>query len=57
MEKYFSRCFFWAAHSCLDPLVKATKNLKLNLKDMETYAPRRITNGLADSLNSKFERV
>jgi len=57
MRKYFSRWYFWATHSRLDPLIKVAKTLKSHLDNIVTYARHRITNALGESLNSKIEKV
>ena len=57
MRKYFSRWYFWATHSRLPLIVKAAKSLKSHIDNIVTYARHHITNALAESLNSKIERV
>jgi transposase len=57
MKKYFSRWYFWATHSRLDPIIKAAKSLKSHIDNIVTYARQRITNALGESINSKIEKV
>jgi transposase len=57
MRKYFSRWYFWATHSRLDPIIKAAKSLKSHIDNIVTYARHRITNALGEGLNSKIEKV
>lgn len=56
-RKFFSRWYFWATHSRLDPIIKAAKSLKSHINNIVTYAKHRITNALGESLNSKIEKV
>jgi transposase len=57
MRRYFSRWYFWATHSRLQPIIKAAKSLKTHLNNIVTYARHRITNALGESINSKIEKV
>ncbi len=57
MRKYFTRWYFWATHSRLEPMIKAAKSLKSHIDNIVTYAKHRITNALGESLNSKIEKV
>jgi transposase len=57
MRKFFSRWYFWATHSRLNPIIKAAKTLKAHVDNILTYARHRITNALGESLNSKIEKV
>lgn len=57
MRKYFSRWYFWATHSRLNPIIKAAKTLKSHMDNIVTYARHRITNALGESINSKIEKV
>jgi transposase len=57
MRKYFTRWYFWATHSRLEPMIKAAKSLKSHIDNIVTYAKHHITNALGESLNSKIEKV
>ena len=57
MRRYFTRWYFWATHSRLDPIIKAARSLKSHVDNIVTYAKHRITNALGESLNGKIEKV
>jgi transposase len=57
MRKYFKRWYYWATHSRLDPIKKAAKTLKTHLDNIVTYARHRITNALAEGINTKIEKI
>lgn len=56
-EAYFDRWYFWATHSRLDPIVMAAKTIKRHLPNILTYFKHRITNAVAEGLNSKIQMV
>lgn len=57
MRGYFKRWYFWASHSRLEPIKKAAKTLKFHLDNIVTYARHRITNALAEGINTKIEKI
>jgi transposase len=57
MRKYFKRWYFWATHSRLEPMKKAAKTLKSHVDNIVTYAIHRITNALAEGINTKIEKI
>jgi transposase len=57
MRRYFKRWYFWASHSRLEPIKKAAKTLKVHLDNIVTYARHRITNALAEGINTKIEKI
>ena len=57
MRKYFKRWYFWATHCRLEPIKKAAKTLKTHLDNIVTYARHRITNALAEGVNTKIEKI
>ena len=57
MRSYFKRWYFWATHSRLEPIKKAAKTLKVHLNNIVTYARHRITNSLAEGINTKIEKI
>jgi transposase len=57
MRNYFKRWYFWATHSRLEPIKKAAKTLKVHLDNIVTYARHRITNALAEGINTKIEKI
>jgi len=56
-EAFFSRWYFWATHSRLQPIIAAAKTIKRHLQNVLTYFRHRITNALAEGLNSKIQMV
>jgi transposase len=56
-EAYFQRWYFWATHSRLAPIIKAAKTIKTHLPNILTYFKHRITNAVAEGLNSKIQMV
>ena len=57
MRAHFKRWYFWASHSRLEPIKKAAKTLKNHLDNILTYATHRITNALAEGINTKIEKI
>lgn len=57
MRNYFKRWYFWATHSRLEPIKKAAKTLKNHLENIVTFARHRITNALAEGVNTKIEKI
>jgi len=57
MRRYFKRWYFWASHSRLEPIKKAAKTLTVHLDNIVTYARHRITNALAEGINTKIEKI
>ena len=57
MLAYFKRWYFWATHCRLGPIKKAAKTLKVHLDNIVTYAKHRITNALAEGVNTKIEKI
>jgi transposase len=56
-RKYFKRWYFWATHSRLQPIKKSAKTLKTHIDNIVTYARHRITNALAEGINTKIEKI
>ena len=56
-DAFFSRWYFWATHSRLKPIIAAAKTIKRHLPNVLTYFKHRITNALAEGLNSKIQMV
>ena len=57
MRKYFKRWYFWASHCRLEPMKKAAKTLKGHIDNIVTFAIHRITNALAEGINTKIEKI
>jgi len=53
-RRYFARWFYWATHSRLQPIRKVAHMLKRRLDNIVTYCRLRITNAVAEGINSKL---
>lgn len=56
-RKFFDQWFGWARRSQLDPIKKVALTLKRHLDNILTYCQHRITNGVAEGLNSKIMSI
>ena len=56
-SKFFKKWFFWATHSKLEPIIKAAYTLKNHFKGIITYIKHRITNSVAEGINSKIQAI
>lgn len=55
--KFWKRWYFWATHSRLTPMIEAAKLIARHLSNVLTYFKHRITNAVAEGLNSKIATV
>lgn len=55
--KFWKRWYFWATHSRLAPMIEAAKLIARHLTNVLTYFKHRITNAVAEGLNSKIATV
>jgi transposase len=55
--KFWKRWYFWATHSRLPPMIDAAKLIARHLPNVLTYFTHRITNAVAEGLNSKIATV
>lgn len=55
--KYWKRWYYWATHSRLAPMIDAAKLIARHLPNVLTYFTHRITNAVAEGLNSKIATV
>lgn len=55
--KFWKRWYFWATHSRLAPMIAAAKLIARHLSNVLTYFTHRITNAVAEGLNSKIATV
>ena len=55
--KFWKRWYFWATHSRLAPMIAAAKLIARHLPNVLTYFTHRITNAVAEGLNSKIAPV
>lgn len=56
-RKFFKEWYFWASHSRLKPVLKAAQTIKSHFENVVTYVHHRVTNAVAEGLNSKIEKV
>jgi transposase len=56
-RKFFQRWYFWATHSRLKPMITVARMLKERLDNIVTFCKHRITNGLAEGINSKIMAI
>jgi transposase len=56
-KRFWQRWYFWATHSRLAPIVEAAKLIARHLPNVLTYFAHRITNAVAEGLNSKIATV
>jgi transposase len=47
----------WATHSRLKPVIKTAKNIQQKLHNVLTYFTHRITNAVAEGINSKIQTI
>ncbi|MGE5622774.1 MAG: ISL3 family transposase [Bacillota bacterium] len=55
-RRFWGRWYFWATHS-LEPLIEKAKMIAAHLPNILTYFTHRITNAVAEGLNSKIATV
>jgi transposase len=55
--RFWQRWYFWATHSRLAPMIQAAKLIARHLPNVLTYFAHRITNAVAEGLNSKIATV
>lgn len=56
-EQYFRQWYYWATHSRLKPMIEVARTLKRHLKGILNYCKHRITNAVAEGLNSKIQTL
>ena len=54
---YFKEWYFWVTHSRLAPMIGVAKMLKRHLQGLLNYVKHRITNAVAEGLNSKIQII
>jgi len=55
--RFWKRWYFWATHSRLAPMIEAARLIARHLPNVLTYFTHRITNAVAEGLNSKIATV
>jgi len=56
-EKHWKKWYFWATHSQLEPIKAAAKTLKNHLYGIMNFFKHRITNAMAEGINSRIEKM
>jgi transposase len=56
-RNFFKKWYCWATHARLTPLADVAKKLKRHLDNILTYLKHRITNAVAEGLNSKIQQI
>jgi transposase len=54
---YFARWYYWATHSRLESVIKVAKMLKRHATNVFTYFRHRVTNAVAEGINSKIQTI
>jgi len=56
-QRFWRRWYFWATHSKLPPMIEAAKMIARHLPNVLTYFTHRISNAVAEGLNSKIATI
>lgn len=56
-RSFFKKWHWWATHSRLKPVADVAKMIKRHLDNILTYLKHRITNAVAEGLNSKIQQI
>lgn len=56
-RNFFRKWYWWATHARLRPIAEVAGKLKRRLDNILTYLKHRITNAVAEGLNSKIQQV
>jgi transposase len=56
-RRFWDRWYFWATHCRLAPMIEKAKLIARHLPNILTYFTHRITNAVAEGLNSKIATV
>lgn len=56
-RNFFKKWYWWATHSRLKPISEVAKKLRRHLDNILTYLRHRITNAVAEGINSKIQQV
>lgn len=55
--RFWKRWYYWATHSKLAPMIEAAKMIAKHLPNVLTYLTHRITNAMAEGINSKIATI
>lgn len=56
-QRFWQRWYFWATHSRLAPIIEAARLIERHLHNVLTYFTHRVTNAVAEGLNSKIATI
>ena len=56
-RRYFQRWYFWATHARLPAIRDVARTFKSHLDNIVTYCRHRVTNAVAEGLNSKIMAI
>jgi transposase len=56
-RNFFKKWYWWATHSRLTPMSDVAKMIKRHLENILTYLKHRITNAVAEALNSRIQQI
>ena len=56
-QRFWRRWYFWATHSRLAPMIDKAKMIERRLHNVLTYFTHRVTNAVAEGLNSKIASI
>jgi transposase len=56
-EKKLKQWYFWATHSRLEPIIEAARTIKRHWAGIVRYFKDRVTNGLAEGINSIIQTI
>lgn len=55
--KFWKKWYYWASHSRLQPVCEAAATIRRHIDNVLTYFKHRITNAVAEGLNSKIQTI
>lgn len=55
--RFWKRWYYWATHSKLPPMIEAAKMIARHLPNVLTYLTHRVTNAMAEGINSKIATI
>ena len=56
-KNFFKKWYWWATHARLKPMAKVAKTIQDHLPNILTYLRHRITNAVAEGINSKIQQI
>ena len=55
--KFWTRWYFWATHSRLEPIRKAAETVRRHIDNILTYYQHPVTNAMSEGLNSQIQKI